>query len=47
MPVVRDLSAIWVTPNWLPDGSGLVFTQGSFLFRCVFGSVEAIPLARP
>jgi TolB protein len=43
--LVNDGGALWVTPAWLPDGSGFVFTLDNYLYEYSLSSSQAISLA--
>jgi len=44
-PIVGDLTALWVAPAWLSDGSGFVFTLVGSLYAFDFGSGQSTPLS--
>jgi len=43
--LVNDGGALWVTPAWLPDGSGFVYTLDNHLYEFALSSSQAITLA--
>ena len=44
--LVDDAGALWVTPAWLPDGSGFVYTLDNYLYQYDFASSQVSTLAQ-
>jgi hypothetical protein len=43
--LVNDGGALWVTPAWLPDGSGFVYTLDNYIYEYNLSSSQIIALA--
>ena len=43
--LVNDGGALWVTPAWLPDGSGFVYTLDNYLYQYTLSGSQVITLA--
>jgi len=43
--LVNDGGAVWVTPAWLPDGSGFVYTLDNYIYEYTISSGQVITLS--